>query len=89
MKRKEIEEMSIEDKISYLATRYMLTISQWDDKWRSYRVGINWDYHREDGELEFLVEKPTLDMALNDVMEVAFIGFNEWAKLNQERKQAA
>ncbi len=82
MNRQTIEKMTIEEKISYLSTRYMLTISQWDDKWRHYRVGLNW----KDDSVDFIIEKPTLDLALNDVIEVAIIGVEAWQKINRERE---
>jgi hypothetical protein len=76
--------MTIEEKISYISTRYMLTISQWNDEFRSYRVGINWDYLT--GDVEFLIERPTLEMALDDVIEVINVGYEKWL-INHEKKR--
>ena len=75
--------MTLEEKISFISTKHMLTIKQWDDKWKHYRVGINWNY--KTGDVEFLIERPTLEMAIDDVIEVIQIGFKNWQKANQER----
>lgn len=75
--------MTLEEKISYVSTKHMLTISQWDDDFKHYRVGINWDY--KNGDVEFLVERPTLEMALDEIIEVMNVGFNKWSILNKER----
>ena len=75
--------MTIEEKISYVSTRHMLTIKQWDDDYRHYRVGINWDY--KTGDVEFLIERPTLEMALDDVIEVINVGYKKWVINNEKR----
>lgn len=74
-----IESYPLERKISLLSTKYFLTIKQWDDKYRHWRVGINWDYKK--GEVEtFLLEQPLLEQALNKIFIFLDVDGHGWSK---------
>jgi hypothetical protein len=72
---------TILEKLEYIGSKKFLTIKRWNDDWKHWRAGIEWN---SEDDVEFVCERPTLEECLDDIID--FIDGKSIAEIYNKNK---